>query len=393
MSEKAAVQRQISLEFAPSTAEPERKPRQFRDSLSAVELVDDGRTLFVGVDETVNATPTIERLSRSGSGYAAHEPLAIEDFLTLRNGKQKKGRVPEIDIEGLAVCDSFLWVVGSHSSARKKPKHQSVEEDLERLARVEFNQNRVLLGRIPLVASGEGTTLAKHDGERRSAQLVEDLRERLCDDALLGPYVRTFENGRGDRVSIPGKDNGFDIEGIVVRPGSDGASRVFLGLRGPVLRGWATILEISVVEGDKPSHLILGPVGSASGSSGKSKNDARYYKHLLHLDGLGIRDMRADGDDLLLLGGPTMTLDGHVAIYRWRDALLPGSGDTLTDLEPGRLEQVLALPYGRGEDRPEGFMRLSSGELFVVYDSPAEARLSGEHGVLADVFAFPVGAA
>lgn len=381
MNAKAVRQRQISLEFAPSTAPTEKKPRRFRESLSAVELADAGRTLFVGVDETVNATPTIERLSWTGDGYAAHEPLAIEDFLKLRDTKPKKGRIREVDIEGLAACDSYLWVVGSHSSARKKPKQRSVEEDLERLARVEFNPNRVLLGRIPLVTTGEGTTLAKQDGARHSAQLVEDLREMLCDDALLGPYVRTFDNRHGKRVSIPGKDNGFDIEGLVVRPGADGASRVLLGLRGPVLRGWAMILEISPVEGDKPSQLVLGPLDSNS--------DTRYRKHLLHLEGLGIRDMRADGDDLLILGGPTMTLDGHLALYRWKDALRPASGDTLTDLTPGRLEEILALPYGHGQDRPEGFMRLPSGELFVVYDNPAAARLCGEQGVLADVFAFP----
>jgi hypothetical protein len=381
MNAKAVVQRQISLEFAPCTALAEKKPRLFRDSLSAVELADDGRTLFVGVDETVNTTPTIERLSWTGDGYAAHEPLSLEDYLTLRTTKPKKGRVPEVDIEGLAVCDSFLWVVGSHSSARKKPKHRSVEDDIKRLARVEFNPNRVLLGRIPLVASAEGTTLADHDGPRRSAQLVEDLREMLCDDPLLGPYVRTFDNGHGERVSIPGKDNGFDIEGMVVQPSADGGSRVLLGLRGPVLRGWATILEISPVEGDKRSQLVLRPLHPS--------DDTRYRKHLLHLEGLGIRDMRADGHDVLILAGPTMTLDGHVALYRWKDGLLPASGDTLTDLAPGRLEQVMALPYGRGEDRPEGFMRLPTGELFVVYDSPAEARLSGEHGVFADVFALP----
>jgi hypothetical protein len=381
MSANAAVERQIVLEFAPSTEISGKKRRFFRDSLSAVELADDGRTLFVGVDESVNSSPTIERLSWADGRYAAHEPLDIQDYLALENTKAKKGRVPEVDIEGLAACDSFLWVVGSHSSARKKPKHRSVEEDIERLARVEFNPNRVLLGRIPLVASAEGTTLAKHDGARRSAQLVDDLREMLCDDPLLGPYVRTFDNGRGEHVSIPGKDNGFDIEGLVVQPGVDGASRVFLGLRGPVLRGWATILEVSLIEGDKPSHLVLGPLDAS--------DDARYRKHLLHLEGLGIRDMRADGNDLLILGGPTMTLDGHVALYRWKDALVRESGDTVTDLEPGRLDEVMALPYGHGEDRPEGFVRLPTGELLVVYDSPVEARLSGEHGVMADVFAFP----
>jgi hypothetical protein len=382
MSTKAVPQRQLSLEFAPSTLPDKKKPRKFRDSLSAVELADDGRTLFLGCDETVDRAPTIERLSWTGDGYAAHQPLAVEEFLTLRDPTPKKGRVPEIDIEGLAVCASFLWVVGSHSASRKKPKHHSAEKDIERLANVKLGPNRVLLGRIPLVSTAEGSTLAKHDGARRSAQLAGDLREMLCDDPLLGPFVRAYENTEGERVTIPGKDNGFDIEGIVVTPGSASGSRVLLGLRGPVLRGWATILEIAPIEGDTPEQLVLGPVGP----SGKS----RYRKHLLHLEGLGIRDLRADGDDVLILAGPTMTLDGQVAMYRWVGGLSISSGDTLTDLAAGRLEHVLDMPPGRGEDRPEGFVRLPSGELLVVYDGPAPARLAGEHGVLADVFTFPL---
>jgi hypothetical protein len=36
-------------------------------------------------------------------------------------------------------------------------------------------------------------------------------------------------------------------------------------------------------------------------------------------------------------------------------------------------------------------MRRPSGELVVVYDGPADARLIGEHGVLADVFVLPGG--
>lgn len=379
MSTKPVPHRQISLEFAQSTVPDTKKPRKFRDSLSAIELTDDGRTLFLGVDETVDASPTIERLSFTGDGYAAHQPLRVEEFLTLRDPTRKKGRVPEIDIEGLAVCDSYLWLVGSHSACRKKPKQRSVAEDIERLASVKLDPNRVLLGRIPLVPSAGGSTLAKHDGARRSAQLVEDLREVLCDDPLLGPLVRVYETGKGERFTLPGKDNGFDIEGIVVTPGAAAGSRVFLGLRGPVLRGWATILEIAPIEGNKRSQLVLGPVGP----SGKS----RYRKHLLHLEGLGIRDLRADGDDLLVLAGPTMTLNGQVAVYRWVGGLLPSSGDTVTDIAAGRLEHVLDLPHGHGEDRPEGFVRLPSGELLVVYDGPAKARLAGEYGVLADVFA------
>ncbi|HWO11707.1 MAG TPA: DUF3616 domain-containing protein, partial [Polyangiaceae bacterium] len=156
-------------------------------------------------------------------------------------------------------------------------------------------------------------------------------------------------------------------------------NRVFLGLRGPVLRGWATIVEIALAPADRPSQLVLGRL---------ERGKARYRKHLLRLDGLGIRDLRADGNDVLILAGPTMTLDGEVAIYRWVGGLDVAKEDTLTDLEPGRLERVLTLPHGRGEDHPEGFTRLPSGEILVVYDAPADARRVGEHGVLADVFAW-----
>ena len=56
-------------------------------------------------------------------------------------------------------------------------------------------------------------------------------------------------------MPLPGKDNGLDVEGIAVA-----GPRVYLGLRGPVLRGWATIVEIAVTPGDKPSQLVLGPL-------------------------------------------------------------------------------------------------------------------------------------
>jgi len=379
MDAKAVPHRQVALEFASSTAREKKKARKFRDSLSAVELADDGQTLFVGVDETVNSTPSIERLSRTGDRYAEHEPLPVAELLTLPNATPQKGRVGEIDIEGLAVCGSFLWVVGSHSSARKKPNGRSVEEGLKRLARVELGDNRLLLGRIPLASSPRGATLVEHDGRNRSARLADDLRDLLREDPLLGPFVGSYETASGHRVTIPGKDNGFDIEGLIVTPGAADTNRVFLGLRGPVLRGWATIVEIALAPADRPSQLVLGRL---------ERGKARYRKHLLRLDGLGIRDLRADGNDVLILAGPTMTLDGEVAIYRWVGGLDVAKEDTLTDLEPGRLERVLTLPHGRGEDHPEGFTRLPSGEILVVYDAPADVRRIGEHGVLADVFAW-----
>ncbi len=39
--------------------------------------------------------------------------------------------------------------------------------------------------------------------------------------------------------AVPGKDNGLDIEGLAVSE-----DRIFIGLRGPVLRGWTVILAM-----------------------------------------------------------------------------------------------------------------------------------------------------
>ncbi|MNG03413.1 hypothetical protein D3C84_864920 [compost metagenome] len=37
----------------------------------------------------------------------------------------------------------------------------------------------------------------------------------------------------------------------------------------------------------------------------------RYRKHFFALNGLGFRDLCTSGDDLLILAGPTMDLDGR----------------------------------------------------------------------------------
>ena len=68
-----------------------------------------------------------------------------------------------------------------------------------------------------------------------------------------------------DRVRpIPGKDNGIDCEGLAVA-----GDRVFIGLRGPVLRGWAMIIELQVGGGPglSRSRSVPGIVATASTSS------------------------------------------------------------------------------------------------------------------------------
>ena len=94
--------------------------------------------------------------------------------------------------------------------------------------------------------------------------------------------------------------------------------------------------------------------------------------------------MAIDGNDLLILAGPTLNLDGPVAIYRWEGAL-DATGESLVPRED--LEKVLDVPYGlgkdRGRDHAEGLLRLSKHraartQMLIVYDSPACGRRVGD---------------
>jgi len=181
----------------------------------------------------------------------------------------------------------------------------------------------------------------------------------------------------GPFLEVPAKENGFDIEGIAVR-----GDQVLLGLRGPVLRGWAMVLDLQVKESGS-GHLKLRKLGEGG---------ERYRKHFLDLDGLGVRDILLRGGDALILAGPTMDLDGPVRLYRWRGAL---DSQGQSAVVPKRhVERVLDLPFGEGFDHAEGITLLAGADgadaLLVVYDSPAPERLSADGtGVAADLFPIP----
>ncbi|NJR75100.1 MAG: DUF3616 domain-containing protein [Scytonema sp. CRU_2_7] len=334
--------------------------KEHRNDISAVLLTPE-KHLWLGSDET----STIERLSFvDATNFAEHKQFHVADFISLPAPEEE-----EIDIEGLAYADYYLWLIGSHSYKRKKPKPKhSDEKNIQRLAKIASEANRYIIGRIPLV-NGELLPVCQHPKNpnvQLSAAKLEVtkqgnfLMEALADDPHLGFFVK---------AAIPGKDNGFDMEGIAVSK-----NRVFLGLRGPVLRGWAMILEIEL-ENSSPELLKLKKIGD----DGKE-----YKKHFLFLNGLGIRDLLLDGEDLLVLAGPTMDLDGPVQVYRVKN------GEHLRENVLNYPELVLDIPYGNRDDHAEGmtlFHDMTEGpSLLAVYDAPAKDRLVGDGGVLADVF-------
>ena len=331
-------------------------------NLSAVRL--DGPVLWIAGDETATVERLLADQPERATEFGDEVTFRLADFVDLPGEDVDE----EADVEGLARSGPFLWAVGSHSLRRKQIKQQhDGAKALKRLSRIEGQDNRQILVRLPIADVGGVPTPVREaeiDGVRHRAAALgrrDNLRSLLRDDEHLAPFL-----------PIPGKDNGLDVEGIAVH-----GDRVYLGLRGPVLRGWAFVIELRpYVDPDDPDRLRLRefPDGQA------------YRKHVLDLEGLGVRDLCPAGDDLLILAGPTMDLDGPVRIYRWHEA---GRVDMPSIVRGDRLSRELELSYGEGDDHAEGLSRYGDGRLLIVYDSPAAVRLTDDDAVIADVVRLP----
>ncbi|AVO58761.1 DUF3616 domain-containing protein [Pseudomonas chlororaphis] len=356
MSERINV---VILSFAPAFA-------ALRDGLSVAQRI--GDTLWVANDEATS----LERLKIQGTApdgaviCAEHQSFSLMEYLDLPIPEPDA----EIDIEGLAYDDGYLWVVGSHSLKRRKAEpDKPAQKNIKRLSTVEADGNRFLLARIPVVRQGDSYGLARDADGRTAAQLRGNaLGNDLTWEIAKDDQLRDF-------LPIPGKDNGFDIEGIAVI-----GRRLLLGLRGPVLRGWAVLLEIEPeLNGDSSETLVLKKIGPEG---------RRYRKHFFALNGLGVRDLCVSGDDLLILAGPTMDLDGPVTVFRWHGGF---ASDEELVVFAEQLERVLEVPFGQGDDHAEGMCLFDVGEdaregLLVVYDAVAPRRKQGDLSVEGDLF-------
>ena len=319
-----------------------------------------GGTLFLAADECA----AVDRLVQTGGHiWGKQERFQLADLLDLADPEA------EADLEGLAADGEWLWVLGSHARTRPKPEKADDEcIDLALLADLKDTRPRALLARLPL-AQGEGGLLTpvKKDGKRQAGLVPQTkhgsrLSKALRHDPLIGPFTR-----------IPAKEGGLDMEGIAVCD-----DRVALGLRGPVVATHAVLVELKI-EGK---------------ASGRLHIKGHPVKRLLAMEGLGIRDLKRCGDDLLILAGPTTGLSGPCAMYRWRG----WASDPPQHPERVRLhrpERILEIPFGRGEDHPEGLALWhdeggDARQILVIYDSPSKRRLDKKTGTItADLFDLP----
>ena len=114
-------------------------------------------------------------------------------------------------------------------------------------------------------------------------------------------------------------------------------------------------------------------------------------KHFLQLGGLGVRDLHFAGDDLFILAGPTMVLDGDIRLFRW-----PRARAALADnREPVRFQQAFAAPSScrtrRATTAPRPFASCPQDwcaarrRWLVLYDAPGEGRREGDTSVFGDL--------
>jgi hypothetical protein len=347
--------RSLDLALSDAGTEHDHDPRV---NLSAVAACDS--VLFVGADEGAH----VRRLRWHGrkARFVEDRVISLADLVDLPGADADA----EIDIEGLDVAGGRLWVVGSHSVSRRKPRDlEDHAGTIRRLAEIRANPSRHLLAALPLTRDPDGLPEPTRKGAARLG--IGNEAGRLGAVLAADPHLAPF-------VGVPAKENGLDIEGIAVLGG-----RVFLGLRGPVLRGWALVLE-----------LAPQPVGARRLELTPLRGGDLYRKHFLDLGGLGIRELLVDPeqpDDLLILAGPTMDLDGPVHLFRWADAAHHDCDQLVLTSDLGAPQTI---PWGRGSDHAEGVCLLSppaghGAELLVVYDSPDPRRLKRKGRLRVDV--------
>lgn len=302
----------------------------------------------------------------------------MKDFLTIPVDPKD-----EVDLEGLDFDGQYLWLVGSHSLKRKKSDKSKPDSQQQRLAnpgKIIRKGNRFLLARIPVKTDTGLPSLVKPgDDIRVPAQLPGDaIRNELIDilrdgvmqknrSVLITPQSPQPDDHLAAFLDIPSKDNGFDIEGRAVK-----VDKVFLGLHAPVLRGWAFILELTIRE-------------EADANDVKVLKIQDIEKHVVHLGGLGIRDLSILNNDLFILAGPTMDLDGPVKIFRWIDGVKKGNqGEVLV--------KVRDIHFGEGDDHAEGICLISThpsgakDSILVVYDSSSGSCKIGSSTAKVDIF-------
>lgn len=330
------------------------------DNLSAAAFA--GDRLIVGGDEG----DIIGLLDPVDGGYGETGRIAVYGVGGIRRLPQgidaEGGAIKvndEIDIEGMAFEGGALWIAGSHARRRRRVlPGTDPARALKTIGKgIKPELGRCLIARMEPDGSS-GLRLKSHP---RHGDL---LGAAIAGHPVLGPFA-----------SQSAKENGLDIEGLAVH-----GRRLMLGCRGPVVGGFAVVIDVKLAEEGR--HLVF------------ANPDKAIAVHYLRLDGYGIRDLARDGEDLLILTGPTMEEPGPAALWRWREAFGTSRRDAVVpDDRAGPLVRLGSIEGSGPAGKPEA-IALLPGEpdrLLVLRDSAPHRRDGGQVSILAEVIGLPGG--
>lgn len=268
---------------------------------------------------------TVECLEPHGEGYRLHRQFKLDKLFPGLPGAQ--GDL-EADVEALDVAHGRLWVCGSHSLTRRSRD----KSDAHRVdPKIRKRPSRRLLGSVELAEDGSTVT---GPGDAIPYRGVGSLRALLGADPHIAPFV-----------DLPSKENGLDIEGMVIF-----RRKIYLAMRGPVVDNIALVAAM----GMKPGFVV---------------DQASLFLHFVDLGGLGVRDLTRWRDGILVLAGPVNGAHGPFKLLQWK----PRGTAKIQTPDP-----VLDLPSG--PDHHEGICGLQhegADSLIILYDTKSDKRIRG----------------
>jgi hypothetical protein len=289
------------------------------EDLSAVGQM--GQYLIVGSDEGTGNKKNkniVQVLVRQEDNR-----YQVIDEIFLFKGDKDSGK--EMDIEGIAVENSQIFVIGSHSRKRKRQKKEA-----------SYKKNRSAF-------TGKGN---KHEVSRERLYRLDvdsSMKVRKKDSISLGELIRQHEV-LAAFAKIPSKENGIDIEGIAIHSGL-----VYVGFRGPVFRdNYVPIMRFDFDDPEDTIELLF-----------------------VNLGGRGIRDMARVAGGFLILAGPVGDAIVSYQLFHWNGKDLV-QGDNQKPGDEGKITYLGEIGTPEG-GKAEGLLVLnetdqSNYELIVIYD-------------------------
>lgn len=293
--------------------------------------------LLIGADEGV----TVLVLKRNAPN---NDPNTFSYTGELNGIIRLEKKADEVDIEGIAHGEKYFYVIGSHSRKRLKVKNdlkddETVQDNVDRLSQTAIEPSRERLFRLKLKDDG---TFDKND--KKSLKSMS-LRDFILNHPVLGPFQ-----------VIASKENGIDIEGIA----ADGDAKLYIGFRGPRLRGNYVPVMVLQPKMGKEEHF----------KKKFRENDVAPEVRYVNLDGLGIRGMAAVEKGVLILGGPVGDEPLPYHVFFW-DGENTVPGKHKRDAKQSHIKTLCKIPVPE-DTKAEGITMLKEEPgtylFMIVYD-------------------------